>query len=33
MQKRLITITGEHQSEGIKNIKALLYTFFLIFVS
>ena len=32
MQKTLVTIIGEHQSEAIKNI-TLLYTLFLLFVS
>ena len=32
MQKTLIIIIGEHQSEAIKNI-ILLYTLFLLFVS
>ena len=31
MQKILVTIIGEHQSEAIKNI-TLLYTLFLVFV-
>ena len=33
MQKILVTIIDEHQSEVIKNITTLLYTLFLLFVS
>ena len=32
MQKALVTIVGEHQSEAIKNRITLLYTLFLLFV-
>ena len=32
MQKTLVTITSEHQSEAVKNRIALLYTLFLLFV-
>ena len=33
MQKALVTIIGEHQSEAIKNIITSLYTLFVLFVS
>ena len=32
-KKKKITLIGEHQSEAIKNITALLYTLFLRFLS
>ena len=32
MQKTLVIITGEHQSEAVKNKIALLYTLCLLFV-
>ena len=33
MQKALVTILGEHQSEAFKIIITLLYTLFILFVS
>ena len=33
MQRALVTIIGEHQSEAIKNKITLLYTIFLLFVT
>ena len=33
MQKTLVNIIGKHQLEAIKNVKILVYTLFLLFLS